>query len=57
MASVPVAAECEWGDIDHILEDFQKLLLARVAVRVFIYDESKLENARTQFCHWIKQVL
>ena len=33
-----MVAECEWGDYGHIKEDFQKLLLARAAVRLMIYN-------------------
>ena len=34
LKSVPVVAECEWGDPGDIKFDFEKLLLARAAVRV-----------------------
>ena len=53
--SVPVAAECEWKNKGDIYDDFQKLLLARVAVRVFIYNEIHLEDAENQFCEWIRK--
>ena len=33
-----LVAECEWGDITDIDEDFQKLLLARATVRLMIFD-------------------
>ena len=33
-----LAAECEWGDCDHIYDDFQKLLLARASVRLMIFN-------------------
>lgn len=37
---VVVAAECEWGGVDAIVSDFQKLLVARADVRVMIFDGS-----------------
>ena len=33
-----LVAECEWGDITDIDEDFQNLLLARATVRMMIFD-------------------
>ena len=37
LISVPMVAECEWKDFNAIVYDFQKLLLARSAVRVMVY--------------------
>ena len=33
-----LVAECEWGDFKAIVEDFEKLLLARAGVRLMIFD-------------------
>ena len=33
-----LAAECEWGGLSAIKDDFEKLLLARASVRLMIYD-------------------
>ena len=44
LKSVPMVAECEWGDLDKIEEDFQKLLLARAAVRVMIFEGKWLKG-------------
>ncbi len=35
---VPLVAEIEWGDEEDIWDDFQKLPIARAAVRVMIFD-------------------
>ena len=36
--NAPLVAECEWGGITDIDDDFQKLLLARAGVRLMIFD-------------------
>ena len=33
-----LVAECEWGDFEAIVEDFEKLLLARAGVCLMIFD-------------------
>ena len=33
-----LVAECEWGDIEDIVDDFEKLLLARAHVRLMIFE-------------------
>ena len=38
LKGIPLVAECEWGNEDHINEDFEKLLLARADVRVMIFN-------------------
>ena len=38
LKSVPLVAECEWGTLGAIKDDFDKLILARAAVRVMVYD-------------------
>ena len=38
LISVPMVAECEWKNLGEIEYDFAKLLLARAAVRVMVYD-------------------
>lgn len=37
LISVPMVAECEWGDWEKIAYDFEKLLVARATVRVMVY--------------------
>lgn len=37
ICSVPMVAECEWGNLEQVSYDFQKLLLARSKVRVMVY--------------------
>ena len=37
LISVPMVAECEWGALERVKYDFEKLLLARAAVRVMVY--------------------
>ena len=43
LESIPLVAECEWGNIEYIQEDFEKLLVARARVRVMVCDS---ESAR-----------
>ena len=38
MIDAHLVAECEWGDFEAIVEDFEKLLLARTGVRLMIFD-------------------
>ena len=37
LTDAPLVAESEWGDLPHIEDDFEKLLLARAGVRVMIF--------------------
>ena len=57
LKSVPVVAECEWGDPGDIKFDFEKLLLARAAVRVFVFDGRRCSNGAealaNKLCDWI----
>ena len=45
LTSVPMVAECEWGNLEEIAYDFEKLLLARAAVRVMVYDAWSAKNS------------
>ena len=45
LISVPMVAECEWGALEDIAYDFEKLLLARAAVRVMVYDAWNARNS------------
>ena len=38
LVDAPLIAECEWGDFEDIVEDFEKLLLARAGVRLMVFD-------------------
>ena len=41
LIEAPLVAECEWGrgkNLEYIVEDFEKLLLARADVRLMIFD-------------------
>ena len=40
LVDAPLVAECEWGNFDAIVEDFEKLLLARADVRLMIFTGS-----------------
>ena len=42
--SLPMVAECEWGNSGEVDYDFQKLLLARSKVRVMVYWIAQREN-------------
>lgn len=39
--SLALVAECEWSGLSGVEDDFQRLLVARAAVRVMIYDTGK----------------
>ena len=45
LISVPMVAECEWDNLGEIEYDFAKLLLARAAVRVMVYDAWHARNS------------
>ena len=49
--SVPMVAECEWGNVGDIQDDFGKLLIARAALRVMVYDGSRLKPEK--LCEWV----
>ncbi|MDE2812492.1 MAG: hypothetical protein OXM01_05685 [Gemmatimonadota bacterium] len=54
--SVPLAAECEWSGLSDVEEDFQKLLVARAAVRVMVYDAGLMGGrvaATTRMREWV----
>ena len=38
LVDAPLVAECEWGDFEDIVYDFEKLLLAREGVRLMVFD-------------------
>ena len=57
--SVPMVAECEWGDGHHIRDDFQKLLVARADIRLLVCDagwfgmEEEAKATAQQICGWV----
>ena len=57
LTSVPVVAECEWGNLGDIKDDFEKLILARAAVRVIVFDgiycKNGAEALANKFCDWV----
>ena len=40
LTSAALVVECEWKNLDHIDEDFQKLLFPRADIRLMIFDGS-----------------
>ena len=49
LRSIPLAAECEWGNEEAIWHDFQKLLIIRASVRVLIFcAKSRCEALKLQ---------
>ena len=49
LRSIPLAAECEWGNEEAIWHDFQKLLIIRASVRVMIFRaKSRCEASKLQ---------
>ena len=54
LISVPMVAESEWGNLEAIEYDFQKLLLARSAVlRVMVYDAKKADDGAERLCEHV----
>ena len=51
LISVPMVAECEWGNWEEIVYDFEKLLVARATVRVMAYSawHAKDEDEPAEF--------
>lgn len=41
MRMIKLVAECEWGNCEDVLEDFQKLLVARATGRLIVYGMDK----------------
>jgi len=41
---VALVAECEWGTEGDVVEDFQKVLVARATVRLLIYDAHRASD-------------
>ncbi len=57
LKKIVLVAECEWGNWNEIMADFEKLLLARAYVRVMIFDgqqSSPPETVQT-FRRYIKK--
>ena len=46
LTSVPLVAECEWGNLGDIKDDFEKFIQARAAVRVFVFDCRRIVDSR-----------
>ena len=44
MKNLMLAMECEWGNEDHIREDFEKLLVARAKYRLMIFQGNAIES-------------
>ena len=47
--SLPMVAESEWGGLEEVEYDFQKLLLARAEVRVMVYYSKGLQRTRCDY--------
>lgn len=60
LLEIPMAAECEWGPIDEIRDDFQKLLVSRAQVRVMICaawciaDDQQGQATAQQISDWVR---
>jgi len=46
LTGIPLVAECEWGNMEQIYEDFEKLLLARADVRLMIFNGNYFRNGQ-----------
>ena len=49
---MPVVAECEWKANSWIKEDFEKLLVARAALRVMVYEDSFIKEPE-ELLQWV----
>ena len=45
VVEVPLVAECDWGNLERITEDFDKLLLARSSVRLMICEGNRKRSS------------
>ena len=45
LRSIPLVAECEWGNKQQVWDDFQKLLISCAEVRVLIFQCSSRDHA------------
>ena len=45
LRSIPLAAECEWGNKQNVWDDFQKLLVIRADIRVLIFKCNSRDKA------------
>jgi len=52
-----LAAECEWGTLGAVKDDFEKLLLARTTVRVMVFEGMRhkdgTEAIANEICDWV----
>ena len=56
--SISLVAECEWGNLDEIQYDFDKLLQSRADVRVMIFDAAlgarmSSKSVALELCDWV----
>lgn len=58
LKSIPLVAECEWKHLAEIIDDFQKILLARATVRVMVFDgkhsDDRARGVVDKLCSWIE---
>ena len=57
LASVPLAAVCEWEGPARILEAFNQLLLTRATIRVMVCDATKLTGGATIVANWLRELV
>ena len=43
LKSIPLVAECEWGNAEAFLEDFEKLLVAKADLKIMVYSAGKYD--------------
>ena len=46
LVDAPLIAECEWGNFEAIVDDFEKLLLAREGVRLMVFGGNKKPGSK-----------
>ena len=58
MRSIPLVAECEWAQGGDVIDDFQKLLVARADVRVMVWEVGRIgpqgKNVLEEMRDWIR---
>lgn len=56
LTDAALVVECEWSNLSHIDEDFQKLLLARAGIRLMIFDGSHPPYSQEFVQHLARQI-
>lgn len=56
LLGLPLALECEWGNLSYVWEDFQKLLVSRALLKVMVFQEDS-KNSVCQITEYLKRCI